>query len=72
MKILSEQEKALVAAREEVIKKCGYFEKFLSANSKKGFFTGDQVTLIKKTVSLMVVEILLIAMLFVTYFGMFR
>ena len=72
MKTLSEQEKALAAAREEVINKCGYFEKLLLANKKKGFFTGDKVTLIKKSVSLMVVEILLIAMLFVRYFGMLK
>lgn len=38
------KEKALAAAGEEVVNKCGYFEKFLLANSKHGFFIGDKLT----------------------------
>jgi len=38
------QEKALATASEEVVPaKCGYFEKFLLANSKQGFFIGGKV-----------------------------
>jgi len=40
-----QQEKALATASEEAIPaKCGYFEKFLVANSKHGFFIGDKVS----------------------------
>jgi len=39
------KEKALKTASEEVIPgKCAYFEKFLVANSKQGFFIGDTLT----------------------------
>lgn len=38
------KEKGLATANEEVLNKCGYFEKFLSANSKHGFFIGDKMT----------------------------
>ncbi|XP_020630097.1 glutathione S-transferase 1-like [Orbicella faveolata] len=39
------KEKALATASEEAIPaKCGYFEKFLVANSKHGFFIGDKLT----------------------------
>ena len=40
----SRQEKALETARKEVIPdKCGFFEKFLAANDKEGFFIADKV-----------------------------
>lgn len=39
------KEKALATASEEVVPaKCGYFEKFLLANSKQGFFIGGKLT----------------------------
>jgi len=39
------KEKALKTASEEAIPgKCAYFEKFLLANSKQGFFIGDKLT----------------------------
>jgi len=39
------KEKALKTASEEAIPgKCAYFEKFLLANSKQGFFIGDKVS----------------------------
>lgn len=39
------KEKALTTASEEAIPaKCGYFEKFLVANSKHGFLIGDKLT----------------------------
>ena len=37
------QEKGLASANEEVLNKCGYFEKFLLADNEKGFFVGDKV-----------------------------
>lgn len=39
------KEKALETARKEVIPdKCGFFEKFLAANDKEGFFIADKLT----------------------------
>ncbi|XP_068736674.1 glutathione S-transferase 1-like [Montipora capricornis] len=38
------KEKALTAANEDVLRRCGYFEKLLSSNSKQGFFFDDKLT----------------------------
>jgi len=38
------KEKGLASANEEVLNKCGYFEKFLLADTEKGFFVGDKLT----------------------------
>ncbi|KAK2567831.1 Glutathione S-transferase 1 [Acropora cervicornis] len=38
------KEKALSAANEKVLQRCGYFEKLLSSNSKQGFFFEDKLT----------------------------